>query len=155
MKKKEINLVTLSLDINSKQSLFILLGKDGAINRIGSGTIKNKDKTLFIDNVEKKFLQRLMKFVPFDWSKLQGIYRIDIPDKKGKNCELQVLFKDEYNKDYGFVVTYGSRSEGPPNDIREFIINAVQITQPWFDEQKQILKQRIKHQSKNKSWWKF
>jgi hypothetical protein len=154
MKTEEIILVTISLYVGGAQSLFILLADDGTINRSGTGTRRNKDKTLFIKREKENFFQDLMKCVPEDWSKLKGIYKTDIPDKKGANCELQIIFKDKANKDYGFVVLYGSKSYGPAQDIYEIVVKAVEITDPWFNEQKQILKKTKQRESNKKPWWK-
>ena len=147
MKIEEIKLVTITMYVGGAQALFILLAKDGTINRLGTGILRNKDKTLFINKVNENLFQDLMKCVPEDWSELKGIYKINIPDKKGANCELKVIFNNETNKDYGFVVLYGAKSEGPAFDISELVINAVQITDPWFNKQKQLLKKRKKRES--------
>jgi hypothetical protein len=154
MKTEEINLVSISIYVEGVKSLFILLDKGGTINRSGCGRLRNKDKILFIKREKEHFFQKLMECVPEDWSELQGVYKIDIPDKKGANCELRIIFKDKADKDYGFVVLYGAKSEGPAEDIGEMVVNAVQITDPWFNEQKRMLKNIKKRQANKKPWWK-
>lgn len=149
-----ISLITISISVEDKSVLFILLAKDGSVNRSGTGKLKNKENTLFISSGYAKFYNRLIKYIPRNWSMLKGIYPIDIPEKKGSKCKLEVILTDDKDISYGFVVRYGSESSEPPHDITKLVIKAVQITEPWYKEQKRLIK-KIKNEDEKNSWWKF
>jgi hypothetical protein len=137
MTKNKITNVLISLEVDNKQSLFILLASDGTVNRLGNGTVNNEDNDMYIGISNEKLFEKLMKRIPDDLFEYQGVY--DIPDKKGKNCKLTLLFGGkEDNEAIGFKFLYGSESQGPPSEISEIVINAVNITEPWYLKHKKI-----------------
>jgi len=139
-KASEIELLTVTLEIGDRRSLFILLAKDGSINRQGTGTIDNQDKELFIGVTEDLLFEHAITYITDDMLKYMGSY--DLPDKKGLPCRLSIGFQFDYGEENGFDFVYAAESEGPPDEIAELLLAAVQITEPWYKAQKRIASKR-------------
>jgi hypothetical protein len=80
----------------------------------------------------------------------------DIPDKKGRACDFKVLFGGP-GIETGVQFLYGELSQGIPTPFRNFTIKAIELTENWFQEQKQITA-NLKRSETNpvvKPWWKF
>ncbi len=78
----------------------------------------------------------------------------DIPEKKGRKCTYQVLFKGP-EIDTGVQFIYGESSLGIPTPFRNFTIKAIELTEPWFQSQKQMASKVKEETVTNKPWWKF
>lgn len=65
---KDISLIRIELDINNKQSLYILLAKDGSISRLGHGHIDEPDQTLYIGETEEPLFEQLLSRISPSWS---------------------------------------------------------------------------------------
>jgi len=48
MKVSDVCLIVVTLEVDAKKLLFLLLSEDGSVNRQGSGTLGNKNPDLFI-----------------------------------------------------------------------------------------------------------
>lgn len=133
-KVSDIVAVNITLEVNGKSSLFILLDAHGSINRLGTGAIYNKENDLFIGLTDKSLFFDLMRHLTDDMLQFMGGY--DVPDKKGENCDLSIglMFNDQTQDGFGF--RYGSESQGPPKEISNFVVEAVKITEIWYKEQK-------------------
>lgn len=131
--------VIISLDIGGDRALFILLARDGSINRLGTGTIRNEDIDLFIGSGEEAIFEQLMSHLKEETLNHMGGY--DIPEKRGKLCKLTILFRYSDEKEKGFVFQYGSNSLRPPLEIAQFVTAAVKLTDPWYEEQKRMVSQ--------------
>ncbi len=68
------------------------------------------------------------------------------PNRVGADCSLTVIFQGQGELDFSFRVIYGADSEGPPRELIEILINAVKLTESWYQEQ---LSQPVE---KEKSW---
>ena len=44
----EIAAILVTLRVNEEESLFVLVAADGSINRLGTGSVNNTDRDLFI-----------------------------------------------------------------------------------------------------------
>lgn len=135
---EDISAVMVSLEIENKNSLFVLLAKDGSINRLGTGTEDNKENSMYIGITSSETFEKLIKQINpkfFDWNGEYGSSEI-----KGKSCKLMVGFKLNDGTETGSVWNYGTQSQGPPPEIREFVVAAVEATEPWYEEQKKIKK---------------
>ena len=134
-KISEIELLTITLEIGDKRSLFILLAKDGSINRLGTGTIDNQENDLYIGITEDLLFEHTITYLTDDMLPYMGSY--DIPDKKGLPCRLSIGLLFDYGEENGFEFSYASESEGPPDEIAELLLAAIQITEPWYQSQKE------------------
>ncbi len=143
---KDYQAITVQLKIEEDVSLLILLHKDGTINRKGNGS-ENIDKNFFIGKNDDNLLSKLAHSITPDFEEfLNKIF--DDPDKKGKTCMLEISLSDE-KETTGMRFTYGTKSIGPPEPVYNFVIKAVELTDPWF------LKQKKTVASNEKKWWEF
>jgi hypothetical protein len=143
-----INAIIVKLDISDRQALFVLLANDGAVNRSGTGAVNNTDNDLFIGRTNDPLFEQLRAQIRPGWMDRLGSY--DIPSKAGITCTLSVLFKTTEGEEGGVRFVYGSESQGPPGDICQFVTEAVRLTDPWYEKQKQL----TAAPKKNKPWWR-
>jgi hypothetical protein len=79
---------------------------------------------------------------------------LSAPEKVGKVCELTVGFKKAGGEELMTAWQYGSESQGPPPEICNFVIAAVEATTPWYEQQKAMVR-RAGQQGGDKKWWQF
>ncbi len=135
-KVSDITAAGITLEAGDQQALFVLLAADGTINRLGTGTINNKDNDLFIGMTQEPLFDQLMTSLNDDMLDHMGGY--DVPEKNGVPCTLTISLSFANADDNGFGFRYGSESEGPPREIIEFVMAAVRLTDPWFQQQKKM-----------------
>ena len=143
MKKEEVLEIRIELRIDSQCALFVVLGKDGALARQGSGT-KDISKERFLGQSDGQYFKELMKEMDEEIFEHFGVY--DMPEKDGSQCHLSVVFKDEKSV-HGFDFYYGYKSKnGPHFQIASLVDKAVKITEGWYREALN---------KKKKKWWQF
>jgi len=148
--KGSIKGILLDLEVEGAQSLFVLLADDGAVNRLGTGTVDNDERDLFIGLAEEPMFEQLRdKFQP-EWMSRDGEY--DVVDKEGRTCTLTIIVTFDGGRELSWRFRYGSESNGPPDDICEFVAAAVRLTEPWYQDQKLIAASGPRT---SKPWWKF
>ena len=152
--KEQIRTVFVSLKVDDKVRLFVLLCADGTVNRQGRGSAEDFDGNLYIGKAQEPLFQHFMSNVNDEIFAHAGVY--NVPNQKGKTCELKLLFGTEEGET-GFEFNYGSESQGPPEDINNLIREAVRLTEPWFQQQKGIAKksQNPPESHISKSKWQF
>jgi hypothetical protein len=124
---------TISLDIEGKPALFILLGEDGTINRMGTGSADNAERELFIGKTDPEIFQSVCSQLTKRMLRSLGQgYQMATPH--GASCELTITFKFKDGSSNGITFRYGAESEGPPQDVAEFVTTAVRQTDSWYDE---------------------
>jgi hypothetical protein len=133
------------MKIAGKQSLLILLHKDGTINRMGNGTA-HIGKDLFIGITDTAgMLQELAGSITPDFEgALNKVF--DLPEKKGATCSLEIVMGDG-KETKGIKFIYGTRSVGPPREIKDFVLRTVTLTDPWYLQQPKAVPA--------KKWWQF
>jgi hypothetical protein len=141
-----IDKVLITLEIGEKTCLFILLGKDGTIHRKGDGSAKH-ELPLHRGISPQRHFDAFMMTVNEAIFAYSGIRRQ--PNMKGDVCSLTIIFQGPNNVDFPFRVIYGADSEGPPRELAELLINAVKITESWYQEQ------LAEPQEEPKKSWKF
>lgn len=150
---KNITQTLITLDVADNQVLFILLSQDGSINRKGDGSPDCKDNNFFIGISKDKLFEQLAPFISEEMEEFVGkVY--DVPNKKGRRCTYQVLFKGP-EIETGTKFIYGESSQGIPTPFRNFTIKAIELTEPWFQAQKQMVSKAKKESTTNKTWWKL
>ncbi|MCE9555711.1 MAG: hypothetical protein K8T91_20365 [Planctomycetes bacterium] len=149
MTPESIAAIMVKLEVAQRQSLFIVLANDGLVNRLGTGAANNTENDLFIGRTSEPLFAKLRAEVRNEWMDRFGSY--DVPSKAGSVCVLSVLFKATDGEDGGMQFEYGSESQGPPGDICQFVTEAVHLTDPWYEEQKQM----AAAPKKRKPWWRL
>ena len=149
MTKESIKGIFVELEIDGKPSLVILLADDGLVNRLGSGTVDNTERDLFIGRANEPLFAQLRDKVQPEWLSHPGAY--DVPEKVGRTCELRIILKASASPEFGLRFRYGSESQGPPGDICQFVAEAVRLTDSWYEEQK-VIAGGLK---RAKAWWKI
>lgn len=151
----KITKTLITLEVEGNQVLFIVLDEDGTINRKGDGSPDCKDNDLFIGITRDKLFDQLRPLVSKEMEEYLG-KTYDIPDKKGRPCDFKILFGGP-GFETGVQFLYGEFSQGVPVPFRVFTIKAIELTEEWFQEQKQkvVIAKNSKKQKEVKPWWKF
>jgi hypothetical protein len=129
-----INAISISLEVEGRQSLFLMLGADGAISRAGTGTVDNDEYDLYIGAGQANLFKQLLYGVTDSLLSQAGVYSDSQPE--GLAGKLTLLLRSADGV-VSFEYTYGLKSAGPPMEVADFVMVAVDLTQPWYDEQKQ------------------
>ncbi|MEZ4774502.1 MAG: hypothetical protein R3D00_15060 [Bacteroidia bacterium] len=135
-----IDSVFIKLEVNQQQLLYIRLSKSGAINRAGDGSPEDAS-SMFMGSSPEPFLESWLELLHADILEIAGRYTF--PDPKGDVCILTLALEGP-ETDTGFEFTYGSLSEGPPEDIIELVEAAMAITDEWYENQKSSRQQKRK-----------
>ena len=130
--KHLIDKVLITLEVGEKTSLFILLAKDGTIQRKGDGSLHG-ELPLHRGISSQRHFDALMMTINEEIFVYSGVMRK--PNRVGKDCTLTIIFQGPKEVDFSFRVIYGADSEGPPRELVEILINAVKITEGWYQEQ--------------------
>lgn len=145
----DISTIHITLNVDGKQSLFILLSHDGTVNRLGTGAASNSENDLFIGRSPEPLLDQVKHCLTDDMLDHMGGY--DVPDKKGASCRLSIGFVFGNGEENGFSFSYGAESQGPPHEIIDFVIAAMEATEPWYQQQKKM----VSGYAETKPWWKL
>lgn len=131
--KDKLDNCLLSLDVGEKNTLFIVLAKDGTICRRGNGN-PDADLPLLKGHSDLQHYQAFMMTVQEEHFQFSGVF--EQAPFVGRPCKLMVVFSGPDGEEAGFKVNYGEDSLGPPREIVEMLINAVKITDPWYEQER-------------------
>jgi hypothetical protein len=137
----DIQRIWVNLRVDSKPSLFILVGSDGSINRLGTGAVDNAERDMFIGKTGPEVFQQLRATISQELLGWCGQQLAD-PQAQGKTCELTVGFQKVDGQELMTSWRYGSESQGPPPVVCQFVVAAVEATEPWFEQQKTMAQGR-------------
>jgi hypothetical protein len=133
VKPEDITGMAMSLKVDEELSLFAMLTADGSINRLGTGTLENTEKEMFIGVIsDPKPFQNFRAQISPDLFKWIG-GRAD-PNPKGKVCELTIYLFLPNKEELVIYFKYGSQSIGPPPEVRQLVIATIELTDPWYEE---------------------
>jgi hypothetical protein len=59
--RNEIHGILVTLHVGGEQSLFVMLGSDGSINHLGTGSVDNAECELFIGKIGPDVFQQLLR----------------------------------------------------------------------------------------------
>ena len=152
----DINAITITLEINSEQTLFVLLANDGTVNRMGSGSSTTTDRDLYLGRTDPPLLLEALRGLSDSMLKAMGGY--DVAEKRGLPCRLSIALQFADGSDDGFGFTYGSESQGPPQEIAALVQGTVMATEAWYQEQRRIagkLPAPALGSPAKKRWWRF
>ena len=122
-----------------EQALFIGLFSDGTINRMGTGSLKNIDRDMFIGKTSPDVFEGLKKMINIDLLKWFNSQHSDSA-AKGVPCKLTLGLKQRDGKELISIWQYGSESASPPPEVFEFFLRSIEITNPWYEERKRVTK---------------
>jgi len=156
MTSENIENILIRLHVDQREVLFIILDKDGLINRKGDGTPDCNENDLYIGIDKEGLFNQLRPYITEDMNEfLQKSY--DAPNKKGRTCDLKILLAGN-GIETGTQFLYGELSQGPPKLFVDLCIKAVTVTEKWFQEQKKMTsaaKGNNAPKQEKKPWWKF
>ncbi len=150
--RDDIHGILVTLLVGGEQVLFIMLGSDGSINRLGTGSVNNTERDMFIGQTNSEVFQQVQGRIIKELLGWCG-QSLSAPEKRGKVCQLTVGFKKSDGQELMTVWQYGSESEGPPPEVCDFVVAAVKATTPWYEQQKAMVSGG--GQESGKKWWQF
>jgi len=127
-------IVQVSLDVEGKNILYILVHSDGSVNRFGTpnrsltGPDLSSNVEPTIGQTDRSLLQELLSAATPELIALHGHHRLDM---NGVPCKLVVHVRvGERGADFEYH--YGSAGAGPPPPIRTFVSRALELTDEWL-----------------------
>ncbi len=144
MVKYLIDKILITLEVGDQTALLILVAKDGSVHRKGNGNPANTDLVLAQGISHDGHFEALMMTIDESIFNHTGVIRL--PNPAGRECRLSLIFQGRNEADFSFRVIYSEESEGPPQELAQILINAVKITEGWYQEQ-------LKPEAEDKKWW--
>ena len=144
MIKHLIDKVLITLEVGERTALLILVARDGSVHRKGNGNPDNTNLKLAQGISHDGHFEALMMTIDENIFQYAGVIRL--PNPQGRECRLSLIFQGRNDVDYSFRVIYGEKSDGPPQELAQILINAVKITENWYTQQQQT-------QGDEKKWW--
>ena len=144
MVKYLIDKVLITLEVGDRTALLILLAKDGSVHRKGNGNPERTDLSLVQAISHDGHFEALMMTINESIFQHTGVIRQ--PNPVGRECQLTLIFQGKNDADFSFRVIYGEESEGPPQELAQILINAVKLTEGWYQQQ-------LKGEAGEKKWW--
>lgn len=138
-----IKVLSISIKVKEKTSLYILLHQDGTINRQGYGTFDFNSIFCIGITETNEMLKELSSLIDSEFeSYLNRIY--DLPNQKGNLCSTEINLETA-NGIFGIKFNYGSESIGPPEAVHKLILKAIELTDSWY---------KVNNTYKKK-WWQI
>ena|GEM_PF-1750568 len=134
--KDKLESCLVSLDVGDQNALLIVLSKDGTICRRGNGN-PHKQMELLKGVSTQEHYEAFMMTVSEDLFMFSGFFEQN--PIIGTVCKVMIVFSGPHGEEAGFKVLYGADSQGPPHEITEMLINAVKLTDQWYEEERQKL----------------
>ena len=132
----DIDALALKLEVDNKQSLFLMLAADGTVNRMGSGTMEDVNGGLFIGKIDPDIFEAVRAHVTQPMLAYLG-QTFQNQSSPGTRYNLSVTFRFKDGTSNGLGFFCGSGSEGPPEDVATLMQEAVRRTDPWYENFKQ------------------
>jgi hypothetical protein len=132
--------MTLDVEISNTNCLAILLAKDGTINRKGNGIADSAEKDFFMGITEEKPFDKLMATVSNDLLSYCGKTSPGC-DTTRLTCKVKTSFADN-TSETGFEYCVNGNINDLPEPIKEYITNAIKVTDPWYQTQKKLIKKK-------------
>jgi len=132
VKQEDVTGLAITLKVEDDLSLLVLLAADGSINRLGTGTINNTEKEMFIGVADPKLFETIRPHIDSDLMRWIGGRADQAP--RGKICELTIYLFLPNKEERAIYFKYGSESIGPPPEVSRLVLAAIEITNPWYEE---------------------
>ena len=138
--KTQFMATTIEVDISKKNSLAILLAKDGTINRNGSALADSTDNDLFMGVTNEKIFDSLMETVSDDLLSYANKAN-PFCDTAKQTCRVKISFAGNTSESTIDYCVKGTMNDLPA-PIKEYIDNAIRITGTWYQTQKDLIKKK-------------
>jgi hypothetical protein len=134
--KNNFETTTIEVSVSNGDGLAILLAKDGTINRIGSGISDTTDKSFFMGISKETVFDSLMETVSDD---LLSYAQKESPqcDTTKQNLRVKISFS-ENDSETEIDYCVNGTADDLPKPIKDYITDAVKITDPWYKAQKNL-----------------
>jgi hypothetical protein len=160
--KDKLDKCLVSLDVGDHNALFIVLAKDGTICRKGNGN-PAANLEMLKGASDLQHYEAYMMTINEDWFQFSGAF--EQTPIVGRVCKMLVVFSGPDGEEAGFKVNYGEDSQGPPKEIAEMVINAVKLTEGWYQGERDKLKVQPQPiisavpqevpEAESRKWWEF
>ena len=155
--------VMIELFIDDVPALFVALSSDGTVNRAGNGNASSGEKDVYIARTDGSLFREMAGLVDSSWLGLAGVY--EIPGHVGPHHQLKLSFLCADRPPIGLGFAY-RLDTSPPPEFATFVQRAIEVTQPWYDNQRQLVAELVvgpqedpmtnpKENLRRKRWWKF
>lgn len=134
--KNKIQATMIEVELKDSGSLFILLAKDGTINR--KGDLKTPNKNFFMGITKENLFDKLIQVTPNELSAYNNKVHVLADTTKSVN-KIKIGFSSS-DGDSGFEYYTDEPIDKLPKPIQDFINSAIQITDPWFNSQQEMTK---------------
>lgn len=131
LSKTEIEHVHFSLAVNDEQVLAIRFSQSGALNRMGDGSDDPEARIILMKRVKEPIFEQLLEALSDDLLALVGRY--SFPDPKGDLTQLLITLEGKEDQETGFEFVYGAESDGPPEEIIDFVEYALELSDPYWE----------------------
>ena len=131
-KEEDVTGLAVTLKVEEDLSLLVLLAADGSINRLGTGTVNNIEKEMFMGIADPKLFETIRRHINSDVLRWIGVRADQAP--KGKLCELTIYLFLSNKEERAIYFRYGSESIGPPPEVSRLVLAAIEITNPWHEQ---------------------
>ena len=135
--KDFVDAVIISREVDDGMSIFVMLAKDGSINRIGSGYMDCNEKDMYIGMTKDKLFEKFMEGCPEMFISAPGEAYAPPGEMKGKQVQVTLMFKCG-DQESGLIFVYGSESGGIPDDLSQVVDHAKEVTEPWYQGQRKM-----------------
>lgn len=142
--------VLVALEVGGKEALFIRLGADGGVHRLGTGSIERFDRERFIGATSPEAFQKVLDRISPELLAWGGQCRRH-PNPRGEICDLLIVLKRADGEEVATSWRFGSLSKWPPAEVLELVDAAVEATCPWYEEQKRRVSERTARAEYE--WW--
>ena len=119
--------------------LIISCSRSKSLSRLGDASLVFPPSPIQMGKVEEPLFEHLSQIIAPEWFEFSGRY--EFPNIRENRQTLTIQFTGD-TLDTGFEFTFGEGSEGPPEDIVEFVEIAIELTEPWYQEGLKAKRQR-------------
>jgi hypothetical protein len=134
LERSEIRGISVTLEVGDQILLFVHLDDAGNIQRLGNGETFDESARLVSGELADDLFRTLLGWVSDDLINGVGVY--DLPDPAGQTCRLQLLFSADEERTSGLEFHYGTESEGPPTEVMDFVVTALDLTEMWYEAER-------------------
>ncbi|MDX1908870.1 MAG: hypothetical protein SF053_17675 [Bacteroidia bacterium] len=132
LKPEQIERIHFQLESGGITLLSVMVARSGAITRMGDGTGVPETLVPCIGRTEENLFAPLVSGVTPELLEMAGRY--EMPDPQGDIHVLTITLEGE-EAETGFAFTYGIDSDGPPEEMVEWVTRALELTDPWYTSQ--------------------
>ncbi len=137
----EISALIIKLDRNGTQDFFLALTSDGGVNRVEPSDEDESIPIMLIGKSKDNLLGSAVSLLSPTVTEWFG-REVQVPGSLGDRCELTIKVYYANGAEKKMVWKYSSGSLRPPPFISDFVVEVMEITDPWFEEFKKTIKSR-------------